>query len=58
MTANSFDFFLEWGQDLVLSSTGTIQTATGLDRVRQRIIRRFLTNGSQVLPNGNYTPPD
>lgn len=54
---SAFDFDLSWGQDLVLSSTGTLQTVTGLEQVIQRIIRSFLTDSSQVLPDGSRTAP-
>lgn len=54
---SAFDFDLDWNQDLVLSATGTLATVTGLPQVRQRIIRRFLSNSSQELPDGSYTPP-
>lgn len=52
------DFFLDWNSGLKLTPSGSIQTATGWDRVRQRIIRRIITNPAQLLPNGNYTPAD
>lgn len=52
------DFYLEWGGDFVLTPNGSIQTAINWDQVRQRIIRRFLTNSAQQLPDGSYTAPD
>ncbi|HTI81726.1 MAG TPA: hypothetical protein VL614_14860 [Acetobacteraceae bacterium] len=54
---SGFDLDLEWSGDLVLSPAGTLQTVTGLPRVRQRIIRRFLSNSAQQLPDGTFTPP-
>lgn len=50
--------YLEWGGDLVLTPTGSLQTAVGWDQVRERIIRHFLTNRAQTLPDGSTTPPD
>lgn len=52
------DFYLEWNGDLVLTPTGSLQTAVGWDQVRERIIRNFLTNSAQTLPDGSTTPPD
>lgn len=34
-----------WGQDLVLSPSGDISTADGLNKDNQRIFRRLCTNG-------------
>jgi hypothetical protein len=52
------DFYLDWNQGLKLTPSGSIQTATGWDRVRQRIIRRIITNPARQLPNGTFTPAD
>jgi len=50
--------FLEWNGDLILTPNGSILMAVGWDMVRERIIRRFLTNSSLPLPDGTQTPPD
>jgi hypothetical protein len=50
--------FLEWGGDFVVTPSGSIQIAQGWDQIRQRIIRRIVTNPAQQLPDGNFTPPD
>lgn len=42
------DIDLEWGGDMVATPTGDINIVAGVDKVRQRILRRFLTTG-QVL---------
>jgi phage baseplate assembly protein W len=44
--------YSEWGQDLVLTPSGQLQTATGWDQIRQRIERRLLTDPSGILPDG------
>ena len=49
---------LEWQGDLVLTPNGSIQYAVGWDQIRERIIRRFLTNRAQQLPDGSYTLAD
>ena len=52
------DFYLEWNGDLVLTPSGSAQTAVNWDQARERIIRSFLTNSAQQLPDGSYTPAD
>ena len=52
------DVYLEWNSDLILTPNGSVATATGWDRIRQRIVRRFLTNSAVPLPDGSTTPPD
>lgn len=51
-------FYLEWNGDLVITSNGSVLMAQGWDEVRERIIRRFLTNSALPLPDGTTTPPD
>ena len=50
------DLYCEWGGDLVLSPSGGVQTATGWDQVRQRILRSLITSGDTVLPDGSSSP--
>ena len=50
--------YLEWNGDLVLTPSGSITMCSGWDEVRERIIRRFLTNSAIRLPDGSTTPPD
>lgn len=52
------DLYLEWNGDLVLTPNGSAQTAVNWDQARERIIRRFLTNSAQQLPDGSFTPSD
>lgn len=54
----SADFYLNFNSDLQVTPSGSIQLATGWDRVRQRIIRRIVTNPARLLPDGTYTPAD
>lgn len=57
-TVDVGSFYLEYNGDLVLTSNGSVLMATGWDEVRERIIRRFLTNPALPLPDGTTTPPD
>ena len=50
--------FLEWNDDLKITPSGSVQMASDWDIVRQRIIRRIITNSAQELPDGTFTPPD
>lgn len=52
------DVFLEWNQDLLISPDGSLVMAQGWDEIRQRIIRRFLTNSGSPLPDGTVSAPD
>lgn len=52
------DLFLDWNGDLILTPSGSVLMANGWDQVRERIIRRFLTNSAVPLPDGSTTPPD
>jgi hypothetical protein len=52
------DIYCEWNGDLILTPWGSIQTATGWDRVRQRIIRNLITVSANTLPDGTTTSPD
>lgn len=48
--------YLEWNSDFVLMCRTSIETATGWDQNRQRIIRRIITSAAQQLPDGTFTP--
>ncbi len=52
------DAWLDWNSDLLLTPNGDVQAATGWDEVRQRIIRRLITNPAQQLPDGTFTLAD
>ncbi len=54
----SMDTYCDWNGDLVLTANISIQYAIGWDQLRQRIVRRILTNSAQQLPDGTYTPAD
>lgn len=51
-------FYLEWNGDLIITPSGSVLMAQGWDEVRERIIRRFLTNAALPLPDGTTTAPD
>lgn len=51
-------FFLDWNNDLILTPNGSIQMAEGWDEIRQRIIRRAITNSATTLPDGSETAAD
>lgn len=52
------DIYCEWNNDLQITPSGGLVTASGWDRVRQRIIRHLITNSSSRLPDGTFTAPD
>jgi hypothetical protein len=52
------DLYCEWNSDLIVTPWGGVQSATGWDNVRQRIVRSLITNSAQVLPDGATTEPD
>ncbi len=56
--SSGLDFYAEFNQDYVLTPSGSIQTAVGWDRIRQRIERRLITNSHQQLPDKTYTAAD
>lgn len=58
MSTQSGDFYLDWNGDFIVTPSGSIQTATGWTLVRQRIIRRIITNSAEILPDGTFTPAD
>jgi hypothetical protein len=52
------DAYCEYNGDLVITPNGSIAVAVEWDQIRERIIRRFLTNSATPLPDGSVTPPD
>jgi len=52
------DLYLDWNSDLLLTPSGSVQTAVGWDQIRQRVIRRVITNSAQQLPDGTQTQAD
>lgn len=52
------DLYLEWNSDLVLTPSGSLQTAINWDQTRERIVRHMITNSAQTLPDGSMTPAD
>ena len=49
-----YDIFLEWGSDLVVSTSGDIALSTGTATISQRISRRLLTNPGDYIWNLDY----
>ncbi len=45
------DLALDWGQDLLIDESGDFAVATGTTELQQRLVRRFLTNASDVEAN-------
>lgn len=52
------DLSLDWNGDLTVTPSGSIQPAVGWTQVRQRIIRRIITNPARRLPDKTFTPAD
>jgi hypothetical protein len=52
------DFSLDYNSDLTLTPSGSIQMATGWTQVRQRIVRRIITNPARQLPDGTFQVAD
>jgi hypothetical protein len=52
------DFALDYNADLTLTPSGSIQMATGWTQVRQRIVRRIITNPARELPDGTFQVAD
>jgi hypothetical protein len=50
--------YLEWGNAFALTSTGSLQLASGWDEVRQRILRRLLTTPQLVSLDGSPIPAE
>lgn len=52
------ELYLEYGGDLVLTTKGSVQMASGWDESRQHFTRALLTNPLSSLANGGVIPPD
>lgn len=48
------DIYHYWGNDLVASGTGDLQTVNGTTRGQQRVLRRLLTNPATPTTPGDY----
>lgn len=58
MSGTGGDISLDWNGDLPITPSGSIQMAVGWTRVRQRIIRRIISNPARILPDGTFTAAD
>lgn len=56
--ASPIDLYADWNGDLILAQDGDVSRAVGWDAVRQRIIRRMVTNSAQTLSTGVQTAAD
>jgi hypothetical protein len=48
------DLYHYWGNDLIASGTGDLQTVNGTTRGQQRVLRRLLTNPASATTSGDY----
>ena len=48
------DIYLQWGGDLVVSSSGDLAISSAADTINQRVYRRLLTNPGDYLWNIDY----
>lgn len=55
---NPVELSLPWGKDLELTPDGDLFFVSGVEKVRQRIIRRFFTCSERTLADGDYVGPD
>jgi hypothetical protein len=49
---------LPWGADFQLTNNGSLVFVSGIEKIRQRIIRRFFTAPAETLADGTYVPAD
>lgn len=55
---NPYTASLTYGGDFELTPSGSLVMVTGVEKFRQRVIRRFFTNPSMVQNDGTYLSPD
>ena len=55
---NPVNLSLPWNGDLELTSNGSLVFVSGVERVEQRIIRRFFTCPSETLDDGTFVLAD
>lgn len=58
MIMSGGDLSLDFNGDLTVTTSGSIQLATGWTQVRQRIVRRIITNPARQLPDGTFHVAD
>src|SRR5215469_15934874 len=55
---NPIALSLPWGGDLQLTNNGSVRFVSGIEKIRQRIIRRYFTCPEERLADGQYIPAD
>ena len=55
---NPINLSLPWAGDLQLTNNGSLAFVSGIERVRQRIVRRYFTCPAEVLAGGIFVASD
>lgn len=55
---NPVSLSLPWAGDLILTNNGSVTFCSGVEKLRQRIIRRFFTVPEENIQGVGYVPPD
>lgn len=55
---NPIAFSLPFGTDFELSENGSLKMVSGVEKFRQRVIRRYFTNPAERISTGEFIPSD